>query len=161
MAKTSYIPKGYNALSPALAFKGTAAAIEWYRNIFDAKEKLRMENPDRTIGHAELNIGDSQFFLAEENPEVNKTPRTAGGNSIQLYVYVPDVDAVIKKAVNNKAKLLRAAEDMFYGDRVGQIEDPFGYQWSVSTHVRDVSDAEIKQGMKEAMKKMVEMAHHN
>ena len=149
MNKYSYIPEGYNAVMPALAFKGAAAAIDWYKKIFDAKEKMRFDNPDKTIGHAELIIGDSVIFLSDENPEFNKSPKTLNGNSMNLYLYVEEVDAIIQKAVDNNAKLIKPAEDQFYGDRSGRFEDPFGYIWIVSTHVKDVSEEEMQKKMKE------------
>ncbi len=149
MAKTSYIPKGYTAVSPALAFKGAAAAITWYKNIFGAKEKMRFDNPDNTIAHAEITIDDSLIYLSDENLQYNQSPKTLGGNSVNLCVYVPDVDAVIKKAVDNGAKLIMPAADQFYGDRSGRIEDPFGYFWVIATHVKDVSEEEMHRKMEE------------
>ncbi len=149
MAKTSYIPKGYTAVSPALAFKGAAAAITWYKNIFGAKEKMRFDNPDNTIAHAEITIDDSLIYLSDENLQYNQSPKTLGGNSVNLCVYVPDVDAVIKKAVDNGAKLIVPAADQFYGDRSGRIEDPFGYFWVIATHVKDVSEEEMHRKMEE------------
>src|SRR5687768_10165163 len=143
MNQNSYIPEGYNAVIPALAFKGADAAIKWYVNIFGAKEKLRFDNPDKTVAHAELTIGDSVIMLSEENPQYNKSPKTLNGNSVNLCVYVQDVDAVIQKAVDNGANLIMPAADQFYGDRSGRFEDPFGYIWIVSTHVRDVSEEEM------------------
>ena len=147
MNKKSYIPEGYNAVIPALAFHGADAAIKWYKNVFNAKERMRFENPDKTVAHAELGLGDSVIMLAEENVEFNKSPQTLKGNSVNLCVYVPDVDATIKKAVDNKARLIKPAEDQFYGDRSGRIEDPFGYLWIISTHVKDVSQEEMKKAM--------------
>ena len=149
MNKYKYIPEGYNAVTPALAFKGAATAINWYKKIFDAKEKMRFDNPDKTIGHAELIIGDSVVFVSDENPEFNKSPRTLNGNSVNLFVYVQDADAVIRNAVDNGAQLIKPAEDQFYGDRSGRIQDPFGYLWIVSTHVKDVSEEEMHKKMKE------------
>lgn len=145
----SYIPEGYSAVSPALAFKGAETAINWYVNVFDAKEKMRFDNPDKTIGHAEIIIGDSVVFLADENLQYNKSPKTLNGNSVNLCVYVPDVDSVIQKAVENGAKLIMPAADQFYGDRSGRFEDPFGYIWVVSTHIRDVSEEEMHKKMEE------------
>ena len=148
MSKVSYIAEGYHAVTPSLAFQGAGPAIEWYKNVFGAKEKMRLGGPDKTVGHAELQIGDTLLFLADENPQFNnKSPKRTNGNSVTLYVYVPDVDATIKKAQDNKARVIQAAEDMFYGDRCGRIEDPFGYEWTVATHVKDVSEAEMKKGM--------------
>ena len=147
MTKASYIPEGYNAVIPALAFKGAEAAIKWYVKVFDAKEKMRFDNPDNTVAHAEITIGADVVMLAEENPQYNSSPKTLKGNSVNLCVYVPNVDAVIKKATENGAKLIKPAEDQFYGDRSGRIEDPFGYRWIISTHVRDVSQTEMKKAM--------------
>jgi PhnB protein len=150
MKKNSYIAEGYNAVTPSLAFKGTSEAIEWYKSVFGANEKMRMEGPDKKVMHAELTIGDSIIFLAEEDPQYNnKSPKTLGGNSMKLYVYTPDVDATIKKARENRAKVIKPAEDQFYGDRCGLIEDPFGYEWSIATHVREVSEKEMKKAMEE------------
>ena len=148
MNKFSYIPKGYNALIPALAFKGADAAIKWYIIVFGAKEKMRFENPDKTVAHGEITIGDSVVMVSEENPQYNKSPKTLNGNSVNLCIYVPDVDRTIEKALDNKAKLIMPAEDQFYGDRSGRIEDPFGYVWIVSTHVKDVSEEEMQKAMK-------------
>lgn len=149
MSKYAYIPEGYNAVIPALAFKGADAALKWYVNIFGAKEKMRLDGPDGTIAHAEITIGGDVIMVSEEMPEYNSSPKTVGGNSVNLCVYVPDADAVIKKAVSNGAKLVTAVKEEFYGDRSGRIEDPFGYRWVVSTHVKDVSEAEMKKAMKE------------
>ena len=149
MAKNSYIPEGYNAVIPALAFKGADAAITWYKNVFGAKEKMRFNNPDGTIAHAEITLADNVIMLSEENLEFNRSPKTLKGNSVNLCIYVPDVDATVRKAVDNKAKLVKPAEDQFYGDRSGRIEDPFGYLWIISTHVKDVSEEDMKKAMKE------------
>ena len=154
MSKVSYIPKGYNAVIPALAFHGADAAIRWYVNVLGGKEKMRFNNPDGTLAHAEITIGDDVIMLSEENLQYNRSPKTLNGNSVNLFVYVPDVDAVIKKSTSNGAKLVMAAEDQFYGDRSGRIEDPFGYLWVISTHIKDVSEAEMK-------KAMAQMAHEH
>src|SRR5215204_1238874 len=118
MAKVSYIPKGYHNVTPSLAFKGADAAIVWYKNVLGAQQRMRMEGPDKKIMHAELAIGDSMIFLAEENPEYkNKSAKSTNGNSVSLHVYVQDVDDTIKKAVQNGATLTMPATDQFYGDR--------------------------------------------
>ena len=151
MNKNSYIAKGYQAVIPALAFKGADRAINWYVDVFGAKEKMRFDNPDKTVAHGEITIGDCVVMVSEENPEYNASPQTLNGNSVNLCIYVPDVDATIKKALDNDAKLLIPAEDQFYGDRSGRIEDPFGYIWIISTHVKDVSEEEMKKAMDEWM----------
>ena len=150
MAKLPYIPKGYHNVTPSLAFKGADEAIVWYKNVFGAKERMRMDGPDKKIMHAELTIGDSVIFLAEENPEYqSKSAKMTNGNSITLHLYVEDVDATIKKAVQNGATLGMAPMDMFYGDRVGNIEDPFGYSWTLATHVKDVAESELRKKAEE------------
>src|SRR6266540_3122816 len=98
MNKNSYIPEGYNAVIPALAFQGADAAIKWYVNVFGAKEKMRFNSPDGTVAHAEITIGGDVVMLSEENAQYNSSPMTLKGNSVNLCIYVPDVDAVIKKA---------------------------------------------------------------
>jgi len=151
MKKVSYIPEGYNAVIPALAFHGTDAAIKWYVNNLGAKEKMKFNAPDGTIVHAEITLGENVIMLAEENLQYNRSPQTLKGNSVNLCVYVPDVDAVVKKATGNGAKLLIPIKDEFYGDRSGRIEDPFGYVWIIATHVKDVTQAEMKKAMDEMM----------
>src|SRR6185436_16315567 len=146
MVKRSYMPEGYHRVTPSLAFRGTDAAITWYKNVFGAKEKMRMDGPDKKVMHAELTIGDSLIFLAEENPQSKtKIPKETNGNSISLYVFLPDVDDTIRKAVRDGASLVMPAQDMFYGDRVGCIEDPFGYTWVLGTHIKDVSEKEMQK----------------
>ena len=150
MANEKYIPNGYRNITPSLSFKGTEQAIAWYKNVFGATEKSRIDGPDKKIMHAELTIGDSMIFMAEENPQYkNKTPQSVNGNSISLHLYVKDVDDTVKKAVQNGATLTMPTMDMFYGDRVGCVEDPFGYTWVLATHVKDVSENEMKKKAEE------------
>jgi len=150
MAKEKYIPNGYHNVTPSLSFKGTEEAIVWYKNVFGAQERSRINGPDKKIMHAEMTIGDSMIFLAEENPEYkNKTPKSVNGNSVSLHLYVEDVDGTIKKAVQNGATLTMPSMDMFYGDRVGCIDDPYGYTWVLATHVKDVPENELKKKAEE------------
>lgn len=146
MAKVKYIPGGYHNVTPSLSFRGAEEAIVWYKNVFGAQEKSRIAGPDKKIMHAELTIGDSMIFLAEENPEYHsKSAKSVNGNSITLHLYVEDVDDTIKKAVQNGATLVMPPMDMFYGDRVGNVEDPYGYSWTLATHVKDVPEDEMKK----------------
>jgi PhnB protein len=155
MEKTSFIPKNHQAITPSLSFKGTDKAITWYKNVFGATEKNRMLGPDNKILHAEIIINDSIVFLAEADPKYqSKSPADTKGNSVKLYAYFKDVDNVIKKAVQDGATLVMPAQDMFYGDRVGCIDDPFGYTWVVATHIKDVAE-------KDMMKVTEEMLHSN
>jgi PhnB protein len=144
--KVKPIPDGYPVVTPYLVVDGGARAIDFYKEIFGAQERMRMGGPDGRIGHAELQIGDSVVMLADEHPDMGaKGPRAYGGSPVTLMVYVADVDSVVKKAVDSGAKLVRPLEDKFYGDRSGSIEDPFGHIWTVSTHVEDVSPEEMQK----------------
>lgn len=150
MAKVKPIPSGYHNVTPSLAFRGTEEAMVWYKNVFGAEERMRIAGPGKKIMHAEMTIGDSMIFLAEENPEFHsKSPKSLNGNSVTLHLYVEDVDDTIKKAVQNGATLAMPPMDMFYGDRLGNIEDPFGYSWTISTHVKDVPENEMKKKAEE------------
>ncbi|HEX7847358.1 MAG TPA: VOC family protein [Chitinophagaceae bacterium] len=150
MKKAAHIPKEYHSITPSLAFQNTPEAIEWYKNVFNASEKMRMNGPDNKVMHAELTIGDSILFLGDANPKHNcVTPFDTKGNSIHLYLYVEDVDAVIKKASQNGASVVMEPMDMFYGDRCGSINDPYGYTWMLATHVKDVTEKEMRKQVEE------------
>jgi PhnB protein len=152
--KVNYIPKGYNTISPYLVVKGAARAIEYYKKVFGAKEVLRMDQPDGRVGHAELQIGDSRFMLAEENPSMGQGHVSASGigaSPVSLYVYIPDVDRVIERAVDEGAKVLKPVQDQFYGDRTGFIQDPFGHLWGLATHIEDVAPKDMAERAKKVM----------
>jgi PhnB protein len=152
MSKVNYIPKGYNSITPYLVIKGAAKAIDYYKNVFGATVVVRMDGPDGKVGHAELQIGDSRFMLADENPQLgHRSAETIGASPVSLYVYLPDCDKIVQKAVATGAKVLRPVADQFYGDRSGFIQDPFGHLWGIATHVEDVSDAEMKERMTKMM----------
>jgi PhnB protein len=145
-AKVKAIPDGYHSVTPYLILHDAARAIEFYQQAFGAAELFRMPGPDGRIGHAEIRIGDSLIMLADENPEMGaRSPKTMGGSPILILLYVEEVDAVVAQAVAAGAKLIRPIENKFYGDRTGGLEDPFGYQWYISTHVEDVSPEEIER----------------
>jgi PhnB protein len=138
------VPDGYHSVTPYLVCHDAAGAIDFYKNVFGAEERMRMPAPGGRIGHAELGIGDSVIMLADEAPEMGAvSPRTVGGTPVSLMVYVPDVDATFKKALAAGAKQERAVENQFYGDRLGCFTDPFGHQWNVATHVEDVAPDEM------------------
>lgn len=140
------IPDGYAHVTPYLIVDGAGEAIEFYRSVLGATERMRMPAPDGKIGHAELQIGDSVIMLADEVPEMDaRGPRTVGGSPVSLLVYVEDVDRVFDRAVQAGAKALRPVEDKFYGDRSGSFEDPFGHRWDVASHVEDVPPAEMAE----------------
>lgn len=152
MSKVPHIPKGYNSVTPYLVVKGAAQAIDYYKKVFGATVVVRMDGPDGRVGHAELQIGDSRIMLAEENPKMGATSATTIGNSpVSLYLYIPDVDKVVDRAVAEGARLVKPVQDQFYGDRSGFIQDPFGHFWGIATHVEDVSPQELKERMKKVM----------
>jgi PhnB protein len=152
MAKVKPIPEGYHSITPYLFIKGAADAIDYYKNVFGAKERMRMPGPNGRIMHAELEIADSIVMLSDENPQAGApSPQTVGGASNSLHVYVENVDTVTRKAVDAGAKLIRPVRDEFYGDRTGTITDPFGQIWSIATHKEDVSPEEMKKRMTKAM----------
>jgi PhnB protein len=152
---TKPIPEGYHALTPSLAVDNAAEAIEFYKRAFGATERMRMSTPMGTIGHAELEIGDSVVMLADPFPHSSTTPPIdAGSTTASIVMYVEDVDAVVKQAVDEGATITEEVEDKFWGDRFGTITDPFGHVWSIGTHVEDVPPREMAERAKSAMAAM-------
>jgi PhnB protein len=152
MKKVHYIPKGYNTITPYLVIKGAAKAIDYYKKVLGATVVVRMDGPGGHIGHAELQIGDSRIMLADENPQMgNRSAESIGASPVSLYVYLPDCDKVVAKAVAEGAKILKPVQDQFYGDRSGFIQDPFGHLWGIATHKEDVSPKEMAERMKKLM----------
>jgi PhnB protein len=146
MAKVNPIPEGYPRVTPYLCIEGAGNAIDFYRSVFGATERMRMAGPDGKIGHAEIQLGDSVIMLSDEYPEMQmRGPKTLGGTPVTVSVYVEDVDDVFDRAVKQGAKPLRAVENQFYGDRSGQFEDPFGHRWNVASHVEDVPPDEMQR----------------
>jgi PhnB protein len=140
------IPADYPRVTPYLIVDGASAAIDFYRSVLGASERMRMAGPDGRVGHAELDIGDSVVMLADEHLDMDiRSPRTVGGTSVTLHVYVEDADSVFARAIDAGAKALQPMEDKFYGDRAGQFEDPFGHRWNVATHVEDVTPEEMSK----------------
>lgn len=150
------IPYGMHTATISLTVQDSSAAIDFYKKVFDAQELFRMPGPDgKTIMHAEVKIGDSIIMLNDEFPKMNcKSPKSVGGVSSGIYLYVDDVDSTVKKAVENGAKLQMPVMDMFWGDRLGNIEDPSGHMWSVATHIKDMTPEEMAKAGKEAMKNL-------
>ena len=149
------IPEGYRTVTPYLAVDDAAEAIEYYKKAFGAKERGRMETPDEKIGHAELEIGDSLVMLSDPIPEATtRTPKELGGTSASVFLYVEDVDAVVKRAVDAGATVTMEVADQFWGDRFGSVQDPFGHSWSIATHVEDVPPEEMAERAKTAMAAM-------
>jgi len=140
------IPEGYTAVTPYLIVAGASRAIEFYAKAFGARELFRMGAPGEKVGHAELQIGNARIMLADEFPEMGaRSPKSIGGTPVSLLLYVDDVDAVVPRAVAAGAKVVREVQDQFYGDRSGNIEDPFGHKWTIATHKEDVSPEEMER----------------
>jgi PhnB protein len=152
---TRPIPEGYHTVTPYLAADDAAAAIEYYQKAFGAKERVRMLAPDGRVGHAELEVGDSLVMLSDPFPQgTTRSPKELGGTSVSVFMYVEDVDAVVKKAVDAGAEVTMEVADQFWGDRFGSVKDPFGHSWSIATHVEDVPPEEIAERAKAAMAEM-------
>jgi PhnB protein len=141
------IPEGYTSITPYLIFEDANSAIHFYEKAFGAQELFRMPMGNR-IGHAEIQIGNSRIMLADEAPQMDAYgPKHHNGSPVSLMLYVEDVDSFTKKAVAAGAKVLRPVKDQFYGDRSGTFLDPFGYKWTIGTHVEDVSPEEMETRM--------------
>ncbi len=143
-ANVSPVPEGYRTVTPYLIIRDAARAIEFYVKAFGAKEIMRMPMPDGKLAHAEIQIGDSMIMIADENLEWGaRSPETLSGTPVGIFLYVPDVDATFKQAVDAGATPTMPPSDMFWGDRYGKVKDPFGHEWSVGTHIEDVSPEEM------------------
>jgi PhnB protein len=152
---TKPIPEGYNTLTPYLAVDDAVQAMEYYKKAFGAKERMRMPAPDGKIAHAELEIGDSVVMLSDPFPQAStRPPKELGGTSASVFMYVEDVDATVKQAVDAGATVTMEVADQFWGDRFGSIQDPFGHSWSIATHVEDVPPEQMAERAKEAMAAM-------
>jgi len=142
------IPDGMHALTPHLVCAGAAAAVEFYKKAFGAVEISRLPGPGGKLMHAMLRIGDSPFMLVDEWPEMGALgPKSLKGTPVTIHYYVTDVDAAVARAIAAGAEVTMPVTDMFWGDRYGLLRDPFGHQWSVATHMRDLSHEEIAQNM--------------
>ena len=143
------VPQGYHSVTPYLIVEGAAAALDFYRRAFDARELFRMPMGDR-IGHAEMRIGDSVVMLADEWPDMGYVgPAKRGGSPVGLMIYVEQVDAVFARAIAAGAREERGVQDQFYGDRSGNLVDPFGHRWTIATHIEDVAPEEMQRRMQE------------
>ena len=143
------IPAGMHTVTPHLVVRGAAKAIDFYKKAFDAKENARLPGPNGTIMHAEIRIGDSSVMLMDESPEWKSVgPQTLKGSPVTIHLYVNDADRTFDAAVKAGAKPVMPMSDMFWGDRYGVLEDPFGHSWAVATHQRDVSREEIQEAVK-------------
>jgi len=142
------IPDGYHSITPYLIVKGAAKALDYYSKALGARELFRMPMPDGSIGHAEIEIGNSRIMLADEMPSLGYlSPQSIGGTPVSLMLYVENVNEAYPRALQVGGKEMKPLDDQFYGDRSGTFTDPFGHVWTIATHVRDVSTAEMKQHM--------------
>ena len=149
MPKVKPIPDGMHSVTPHLICAGAANAIEFYKKAFNAVEEVRLAGPQGRLMHAMIRIGDSAVMLVDEMPEWGALgPNSLKGSPVTIHLYVENVDAFVKRAVDAGAKITMPVADMFWGDRYGKLEDPFGHHWSVATHIRDVSPDEMMQEMK-------------
>jgi PhnB protein len=149
-SKVKPIPDEYRGAIPYLCVGGASDALEFYEKAFGAEERMRMDAGEGKIGHAEIKIGDALIMLADPYPGIGfRSPKELGGTPVHVVIYVEDIDAFAKRAVAAGATVRRPVRDEFYGDRTGQFEDPFGHQWTFSTHVQDVSPEEMKKRMGE------------
>ena len=155
MNEVKKIPDGYQSITPMLIVKDGLKAIEYYKKVFGAIDKGTMMMPDnKSVAHAELMIGDSKIMLSDEFPEMKSlSPTTIGGTPVSLYLYVEDVDKTFNLAVAEGGKSLFPVQDRFYGDRHGSIQDPFGHIWSMATHIKDLTEEEMKKAAEEAFSK--------
>lgn len=155
MSKIKKVPKGYHSVTPSLVVKEGLKAVEYYKKVFEAKDQGIMMTPDgKSVAHAELEIGDSKIMLCDEFPQMKcLAPFTIGGTPVSLYLYVEDVDKTFNLAVTEGAKVLDPLTDQFWGDRHGSVQDPFGHIWSLATHVKDLTEAEMKKAAEDAFSK--------
>ena len=148
------IPKGHHTITPHLVVKGASEAIEFYKRAFGAEELCRMAMPGADgrvkVGHAELQVGDSRLFLADEFPEHGSTG-PAGSSPVTIHLYVTDADATFARAVEGGATVAMPLADMFWGDRYGKFVDPFGHHWGVSEHLEDLTPEQMQERMAAAM----------
>lgn len=146
------IPEGFHSLTPIFVFKDARKAIEFYKQAFGAEELFAMPGPDgKGVMHAELRIGNSIIMMGEENPhQPCKSAETSGGSPISLYLYLADVDEAFKRAVAAGAEVTMPVEEMFWGDRTGTVQDPFGYSWTLATRTRELTPEEMQAGAETA-----------
>jgi uncharacterized glyoxalase superfamily protein PhnB len=155
---TRAIPAGYQSLTPMFIFKDVRKAIDFYQRAFGAEERFAMPCPDgKGVMHAEIRIGTSIIMMGEESPKCpSKSAETLGESPISFYIYVNNVDEAFTVAVEAGAEIRMPVADMFWGDRMGVVQDPFGYTWSIASHTRDLTPEEIEEGAKAFCTEMAE-----
>ena len=151
------IPDGYHTVTASITFKDCNKAIDFYKKAFGAKALEVIPNlTGKGVMHATLQIGDTTIMMGDEmpNPECGKSAQTMGGSPVSFYIYVPNADASFKQAISAGAKEIMPVQDMFWGDRCGTLKDPFGLQWMIGTHKKDLSKEEVKKGAEEFFAQM-------
>ena len=150
------IPAGFHTVTPHIVIRNAARAIDFYKEAFGAKELFRMPGPDgKSIMHAEIKIGDSIIMIGEEHPEFGcKSPQALNGTPVGIHLYVENADDIFQRAVKAGAQSVMPVEDQFWGDRYGKLKDPFGHEWSIATHQRDLTPEQMQKGAAEAFAKM-------
>lgn len=145
---TKAIPEGYHSITPMFVLKDARKAIEFYKRAFGAQEQFAMPRPDgKGVMHAEVRIGDSIIMLGEENPQqACKSAESIGGSPVSFYIYLENVDEAFRIALEAGAEVRMPVQDTFWGDRVGTVQDPFGYIWTLATHIEDLTPQEIQEG---------------
>ncbi len=154
MSEVKPIPEGHHTITPHIVVSDGSAAIDFYKQAFGAVEVARMAGPDGKIMHAELRIGDSMLYLCSEFEGIARSPLSLGGSPVTIHIYVENVDEVFGQAVEAGATVQMPLEDAFWGDRYCKLADPFGHQWSVATHIKDLTVEEITAAGQEAMAAM-------
>jgi PhnB protein len=153
---TKAIPERFHSVTPMLMFKDARKAIEFYKRAFSARERFAMPGPDgKSVMHAEVLIGESIIMMGEENPkEPCKSAETMGGSPVSFYIYLENADEAFRRSLEAGAETRMPVQDMFWGDRVGTVQDPFGYNWSLATHTKDLTPQELQEGAKAAFAQM-------
>ncbi len=156
--KVKAVPKGFRTANPSLTIAGCAKAIEFYKKAFNAKELMRMPTPDGKVAHAEIKIGNSIIMMADEWPNMTRSPKSIGGSGSSITLYVRNCDRVFKRAVKAGATSTMEPTDMFWGDRWSHITDPFGHLWAIATHKEDVGPEELAERSRKWMAEMAAQA---
>lgn len=155
--KVKPIPEGFHTVTPYLNLNNAAEAIKFYKDAFGAKEVEMNYGPEGKIMHSVIKIGDSLIMISDIFPEYScgiSDPHSLKGTTAMFHIYVEDVDSAFNKAIKAGGKVKMPVEDMFWGERYGQLEDPFGHLWSISTHIADVSPEEISEGVEGCCQKI-------
>lgn len=150
--KPQAVPEGYRTLTPSLTIQNCAEAIEFYKKAFAAEGIDRAPGPDGSVWHATLKIGDSMIMMNDEFPEHgSKAPSSLGGTPVGIWMYVDDVDAAFERAVEAGAEATMSPDNMFWGDRMANVKDPYGHSWSIATQVEDVDAEEMQKRQQQAI----------